>query len=129
MLPNWIFVMLGGGLGATGRYLMGDWIARRWTETLIPLGTLGVNILGCLLIGLLAGLMDGRQGPQSQARHFLIIGLMGGFTTYSSFGLETLQLMNGAHFASALTHMGLHLILGLVAVWVGWTFSQSLKLT
>jgi len=128
-MPNWLFVMSGGALGALGRYLLGGWINGRWTKAFIPFGTLGVNILGCLLIGILAGLMEGRQGSDSQSRHFLIIGLMGGFTTYSSFGLETLQLMNGAHFGSALTHMGLHLILGLVAVWAGWTFSQSLKLT
>ncbi|MCK5148508.1 fluoride efflux transporter CrcB [bacterium] len=128
-MPAWIYIIGGGGLGALSRYLIGGWINKRWTDVAIPLGTLGVNIIGCLVIGLLAGFMDGRYESDSPARHFLLIGLMGGFTTYSSFGLETLHLMRDAHMGSALAHMGLHMTLGLLAVCAGWYVSQQLKLT
>ena len=127
-MPNWVFVVTGGGMGALGRYLIGGWINRRWTQSAIPFGTLGVNILGCLIIGLLAGLLEGRHGDESPARHFLMVGLMGGFTTYSSFGLETLHLMRGDQMGHAMAHMGLHLVLGLVAVWLGFALSRSIRL-
>ena len=83
-----LLVLLGGGLGSAARYLVAVWMADRFGP-FFPWGTLTVNILGSLLIGLLATLADelGSLGPE--VRLFLIVGVLGGFTTFSSFSLET----------------------------------------
>ena len=89
-----LLVLLGGGIGSAARYLTGVWITERLGAA-FPWGTLVVNVVGSFLIGLIATLADerGRLGPD--LRLFLVGGVLGGFTTFSAFSLETLRLLDG----------------------------------
>ena len=86
-----VLVLVGGGLGSAARYLAGVWIARHLGAA-FPWGTLSVNVAGSFLIGLLATVADEAGGIGPHARVFLVVGVLGGFTTFSSFSLETWRL-------------------------------------
>ena len=125
-MTNLLLVGAGGFVGALARYLMSGWIHRVVPVAGFPLGTLSVNVMGCSLIGLVAGLAESRQllGPES--RSFLMIGLLGAFTTYSTFGYETLALARDAEILKAIANIGLHLVLGLAAVWLGGVAARAM---
>lgn len=91
-----------------------------WTGTAFPWGTLAVNVSGCLLIGALSGIADGRGAVTPAARAFLMIGVLGGFTTFSSFGYETLQLTRDGEVGRALINVALNILVGLAAAWGGY---------
>jgi CrcB protein len=91
-----------------------------------PYGTLAVNVLGCLVIGFLAGLAETRAAFTSEARLFLFVGILGGFTTFSSFALETFSLARDTQNVAALMNIGLQLILGLLAVWIGNVLAHAM---
>lgn len=119
-------LLVGGGgfLGSVSRYLLGGWV-HRWTGVAgFPVGTLAVNLLGCLAIGWLAGLAEARQVLTAEVRLFLLIGFLGGFTTFSSFGWETLSMARGGETLPALGNAGLNLAGGLGAVWVGLALAR-----
>ncbi|MGE0639784.1 MAG: fluoride efflux transporter CrcB [Thermoanaerobaculia bacterium] len=115
---------LGGFVGSAGRYLVGGWVHRLVPASLFPWGTLTVNVLGCLLIGLLAGLAELRQLFGADVRTFLLIGLLGGFTTFSSFAWETLALGRDAGLARAFGNIAAQLVLGLAAAWAGLALAR-----
>jgi CrcB protein len=114
-----LWVALGGGLGSVLRYVVSgavqDWSGRAD----FPAGTLAVNVLGCLVIGLLSQLAEARGALSPEARAFLIVGALGGFTTFSSFGNETMNLWRDGQGGLALGNVGAQLVLGLGAVWLG----------
>lgn len=114
----YFLVGLGGGLGAVARYALGDAV-HRLAGPSFPAGTLVVNVLGCLLLGAVMGIAEVRPALTRETRLFLAVGLLGGFTTFSSFGYETLQLLRGGQFGLAALNAGGHLFLGLCAVWLG----------
>lgn len=114
-------VALGGFFGAAGRYLLAGAVHRLFTNATFPYGTLVVNISGCLLIGLFAGLSDSRQLFSPEFRSFMLLGVLGGFTTYSSFGYETFALFTDGEMIRAAANVVLHVLLGLFAVWLGYT--------
>lgn len=115
-----LLVGLGGAIGAVSRHLLGVWLLPLSTEYRFPLGTLAVNVIGCFLIGVLAAFFQ-RHAPAEQAlRPFLITGILGGFTTFSAFGLETFELIRRGEPATALLYVAASLVLGLLAVWGGW---------
>lgn len=116
----------GGFTGAICRYVLGGLVSRIANPSTFPYGTLVVNVLGCLLIGFGGGLIETRQFFTPEARAFIFIGLLGGFTTFSTFGLETFNLAAHGQMAAALSYLGLHLILGLSAVWLGHILSRFL---
>lgn len=88
---TYLWIAIGGALGSVLRFACSEWIQVRWPT--FPWGTLFVNVLGSLLIGLLAAFSEaGRLGDSLSLRHFLMIGVLGGFTTFSSFSLQTLML-------------------------------------
>jgi fluoride exporter len=91
-MRNYVLVFLGGGLGAVARYWLSGWIPGK-IESDLPLGTLAVNILGCFLIGLLMSAFEERFLTQPSLRVFLTIGILGGFTTFSTFSFETVALI------------------------------------
>lgn len=91
---------------------------------MFPWGTLGVNIIGCFFIGLFFGLGESRQLFSSQTRLFLLVGVLGGFTTFSTFGLESINLLRDGEAARALANVLLHVIVGLGAVWAGFICSR-----
>lgn len=112
--------MLGSALGGGGRFLLSGWVADRFGST-FPWGTLIVNVSGCFVIGFFATLTDpaGRYLAGPTERQFFMTGVLGGYTTFSSFGLQTLNLArNGEWFAAAANSFG-SLGLCLLAVWLG----------
>jgi len=118
-MERWIFVGLGGLVGTLGRYAIGGWIARMKGGSTFPIETLVINVVGCLLIGLLAGLSETRGIFSPSTRGFLFIGLLGGFTTFSTFGYETFQLLRDGQVGAGLGSVALQITLGLGAVWAG----------
>jgi CrcB protein len=115
---QWLLVFAGGGIGSLARYLTALWMAA-WFGAVFPFGTLTVNVIGSLLIGFLATLADERGIIGPQARLFLVVGLLGGFTTFSSFSLETFRLARDGETMAALLNVTGNLGLCLVCVWLG----------
>ncbi len=115
---NLLAVFVGGGLGACARYLL-QGAVYRWTGTGFPYGTLVVNVLGCLVIGVLMTSFEDRFLVGSTVRLFLTVGILGGFTTFSSFSYETIALFLEGSVAAGLANAGLSLIFCLTATWLG----------
>jgi CrcB protein len=120
-LRSLLLVAFGGALGSAARYAVGGWVHASFPRVALPIGTLAVNTSGCFVIGVLAALVEVRQLLSPQVRLLLMIGVLGGFTTFSSFALETLALARDAQFARALSNAGAQLALGLAAVWLGYS--------
>ena len=118
---NILLVGLGGALGSIARYLVSTWVQTTAKNVNFPFGTLTVNLVGCFVIGFLAQLAEARGVFSSESRAFVFIGILGGFTTFSSFGNETLNLARGGEMLNALTNIGLNVVIGLFAVWLGRT--------
>lgn len=118
-MTNWLLVALGGAAGSAARYGLGVQ-AGRWLGTAWPWGTFAVNILGGLLMGVLAGWLAHRGGAdQEKWRLLLGVGLLGGFTTFSAFSLETVLLMDRRGVGWAVAYAGLSVVLAVAALWVG----------
>ncbi len=117
---NVLAVAAGGALGAAARYGLSG-LARRWSESGLPLGTLLVNLLGCLLIGLLVPwLLEGRLLVRPEVRAFVLIGLLGGLTTFSTFGYEVFAMINEGQWGRAGWTVLLNNGLGIALVLVGY---------
>jgi fluoride exporter len=116
-----IFVALGGALGSVLRYLLGTWTQSASKSIDFPYGTLAVNLIGCFVIGFLAQLADSRGAFTSGSRVFVFVGILGGFTTFSSFGNETINLFREGETLNALANVGANVIFGLIVVWLGRT--------
>ena len=114
----------GGFLGAILRYALGGWIHNILDNAWFPYGTLVVNVVGCLLIGFLSGLAENRSVFGPEVRLFLFIGILGGFTTFSSFAYETFSLARYTENLSAVINVFAQLILGLMGVWFGNTLAR-----
>jgi fluoride exporter len=116
----YLWVALGGALGSTGRYWLSGVVAQAVGET-FPWGTLIINVSGSFIIGFFAVLTgpDGRVYASSTARQFVMIGICGGYTTFSSFSLQTLNLMNDGEWVRAGSNIGFSVVLCLLAVWAG----------
>ena len=127
-MQNYIWVAIGGALGTTGRYWLSGLVARLIGET-FPWGTLLINVTGSLLIGFFATLTgpDGRVFVGSTARQFVIIGICGGYTTFSSFSLQTLNLMNDSEWIYAGANILLSVVLCLIGVWAGYMLATNLN--
>lgn len=121
---NLFLVGAGGFLGSISRYAVGGAVHRFLDNPWFPYGTATVNIVGCFIIGLLGGLLDSRQLFSPETRLFLMVGFLGGFTTFSSFGYETITLARDAQLLSAFWNVGLQIFLGLSAVWLGLNLSR-----
>ena len=115
-----IIVGLGGFVGASARFMLGGLVHRLIDVGTFPLGTSVVNVLGCLIIGFLGGLSDVHQMMGPSQRLFLLVGVLGGFTTFSTFAYDTLSLAHSLDMAKAMTNVGLHVIIGLAAAWAGY---------
>jgi len=115
---NYLLVFAGGGLGAAARYGLQGLIYEK-TGTGFPYGTLVVNVLGCLVIGALMSAMEERFLVHPSVRIFLTIGVLGGFTTFSSFGFETVSLFRDGEIFLGLTNAIGTMVLCLVGTWIG----------
>ena len=114
----------GGFLGAILRYAVGGWVHNLSNNAWFPYGTLVVNSAGCLLIGFLSELAENRSVFGPEVRLFLFIGVLGGFTTYSSFAYETFSLARDTQNLAAAANILAQLILGLGGVWFGNTLAR-----
>ena len=123
-LPQLLWVGVGGFLGSVCRFVVSGFFNRLSPVLAFPTGTLAVNILGCFLIGLLYGLAESRNILGTDTRIFLFIGVLGGFTTYSTFGFESLALLKDGEFFKTSANILLHVIVGLLAVWIGDTLGR-----
>jgi CrcB protein len=118
---NVLLVGIGGALGSITRFLVSGWVQTASRNVNFPFGTLAVNITGCFTIGFLAQLSESQGLFTSESRAFVFIGILGGFTTFSSFGNETINLLRGGEMLGALANVGANVITGLFAVWLGRT--------
>ena len=114
-----LLVGAGGFVGAILRYLATGWVYQALNKPWFPYGTLAVNLIGCFVIGFLGGIAEERRFFSQEVRLFVFVGLLGGFTTYSSFGFETSMLIRDARLLGASLNVGIHIIAGLAAVWLG----------
>ena len=118
---NILFVAFGGALGSVSRYLLGTWIQSVSKSIDFPYGTLTVNLIGCFVIGFLSQLAETRGVFTSESRALVFVGILGGFTTFSSFGNDTINLLRDGDTFNALANVGANVILGLALVWLGRT--------
>ncbi len=114
-----LFVGLGGAAGSMLRWAVG-----RWLNVGFPWGTLAVNVVGCIVVGLLFGLIERGQLSSPAVRVLLVAGFCGGFTTFSAFMGENLSMLRGGEFLQFALYAGGSLILGLAAVWLGWLIAK-----
>lgn len=118
-------VALGGAIGALGRYWMSTWIYARLGAD-FPWGTLAVNVLGSLIMGFLYILLLERATLDPLWRALLMVGLLGAFTTFSTFSIETLSLLQSAQFLKAGLNIMLSVLLCITAAWLGLTIGRQL---
>ncbi len=118
-MGNVLLVGVGGFLGSVLRYLLSGLVQEWAGRDDFPVGTLAVNVLGCLLIGLLSQLAEARGAFSPETRALVFIGILGGFTTFSSFGNETMNLWRDGEDFLAFVNVAAQLVLGLGAVWLG----------
>lgn len=124
IMTTLVLVFIGGGLGSAARYLIGVWALRRFGPS-FPYGTAIVNLIGCFALGVVAHFAASLAWTP-EARAATVAGLLGGFTTYSSFNHETLMLMANGAAASALANVAVTLAGGLVAGWLGLVVARQL---
>lgn len=117
MLITVLQVALGGAIGASLRYLVGVWIGHNWGHWVFPLGVLTVNILGSFIMGALVVFLAHKGLTHWNA--LLATGMLGGFTTFSSFSLETWRLMDTGRYELAITYVGLSVVVSIVALILG----------
>ena len=117
-------VGVGGFLGAVGRYALSG-LAQRWLGSGFPYGTLLVNVVGCLALGGVWGLVEYRQMYSMNARLFLATGILGGLTTFSTFGYETFAQLRDEQYALAAANVAANVIVGIGAVMVGWFLAKA----
>jgi CrcB protein len=121
---TWLLVALAGGVGSLLRYALGGWLARS-TGGVFPWETLCINVAGCLAIGCLAALVDRGALLSPAVRMALMAGLLGGFTTFSSFALETFRLAEDAQWVRAGLYVLATNTIGFLAVWAGYRALQA----
>ena len=109
----------GGFIGAVLRFLISSWVQTRSGSIVFPFGTLAVNMIGCLLIGFLTYLVETRSFFSTETRSFILIGLLGAFTTFSTFGIETLALIRDNRIDLAALNAGSQVVIGVGLVWLG----------
>lgn len=123
-LTKAFIVGFGGFLGSMARYWVGG-LVHSYLGGGLPYGTLAVNLLGCFAIGGVLCLVEGRGTLGPEARLFFVMGILGGFTTFSAFGYETLELLRDGSRALATANVIANVALGILAVWLGWALASA----
>ena len=121
-----MLVGLGGFFGSGLRFALGGWVQRLFPYSQLPLGTMTVNVVGCLLIGFLGGLAEQRQLMDTGLRLFLLVGVLGGFTTFSTFAYESLALAQDSLYLKMLVNIIGQVTLGFSAAWLGLVAARFL---
>ena len=122
----YLWVAIGGAIGSVGRFWLSGLVAAKFGET-FPWGTLIINVTGSFIIGLVAGLTltPERVGMHPDVRIFLMVGICGGFTTFSAFSLQTLELLQNGELWPAAGYVVGSVVLCLIAVWGGWLLGRA----
>lgn len=118
MIIKILMVGAGGFVGAVARYTLSDWV-HRFSKGSFPHGTLIVNVLGCFFIGILMGWVQVRHDLTPNQRLILITGFLGSLTTFSTFGYETLALLENGYLKLGLGNIATNLVLGILSVYLG----------
>lgn len=124
-MSHLLLVGAGGAIGSMARYLLGVWTLQRWGPG-FPWGTLGVNVTGSFLIGLLAELIMHKFGASAEMRLFLITGVLGGYTTFSAFSLDAIMLFERGDVALALGYVAASVVLSILAVFAGLALMRAM---
>lgn len=124
MLKNLVIVAIGGGVGSALRYLLQETLHKQ-LDNFEPYGTFVVNILGCLLLGLLAGYAEQEKLINSSLNLLLISGFCGGFTTFSTFALQGNTLFISSKPIQAILYIGLSVVVGLLAAYLGYKLAKA----
>jgi len=119
-----LLVALGGAVGSVARYKISGWVLHHTIDWKFPAGTFAVNVLGCLVAGILAGLAEKHDLFSADARLLLFTGVLGGFTTFSAFGLETMFLIRRGDVLIAGSNIVLSVVAGLFALWLGLSMAS-----
>ena len=122
-----LWIGMGGFLGAVLRYMVSGSVQLFFSDTAFPLGTLIVNLIGSFVIGLLSVVSETQDIFSLESRSFVFVGLLGAFTTFSTFGNESFNLFQSGNTGGAWGNIGLHIGLGLAAVWLGRAAGQALR--
>ncbi len=117
-MDRYVVVLAGAGLGGLMRYALGTWIMAKYGGR-FPLGTFLINVSGAFLIGLLMAVLTERMHPHPNWRLFLVVGVLGGYTTFSSFEYETYQAVRDGARAMGLLYLTGSVLAGYLAVWLG----------
>lgn len=123
MLKTIIYIAIGGAIGSVLRFFTTVLVSKFWSDH-FPLATFIANFIGCFLIGLFMGFLAKNQLEDSNLKWFLITGFCGGYTTFSTFGMENYNLLQNNNSLIAFAYIASSIILGLFAVWVGLTLSK-----
>jgi CrcB protein len=119
-----IVIGVGGAIGALARYLLGGAV-HRLVPGFFPYGTFVVNLLGCLIFGVIVGIAESRVAIGPIGRAFILIGVLGGFTTFSSFTYETFELVRGGQMWPALVNVSGQVGLGFLGLWAGFALGRA----
>lgn len=119
-MKGMLLVALGGAFGSVARYKMSGWVLQHTLDWRFPAGTFAVNVLGCLVAGVLAGLAEKHDLLTAEMRLLLFTGVLGGFTTFSAFGLETMYLLKRGDWPVAAANVVVSVLAGLAALALGF---------
>ncbi len=122
-MPVWVYVAAGGAVGAWLRYALSGWVYR-WLGAWFPWGTMTVNLLGSLVMGVALAVVELRV-IRPELRMFFLVGIIGAFTTFSTFELETLQYLREGEWVLAALYFAGSAFLGLLLVWFGWQLTRG----
>lgn len=119
-MKSLLLVAAGGALGSMARFKLSGWVLHQTANWRFPAGTLAVNLIGCFIAGLLAGMAVKQEVFPAEVRLLLFTGLLGGFTTFSAFGLETLLLLKRGAAGVAFANVAISVVIGLLLAWLGY---------
>jgi CrcB protein len=119
----WLAVAAGGALGSMARYAFSTAILRV-TGSLFPVGTFAVNFVGCVVFGVVIGVAEHRVNLTPETRAFVLVGLLGGFTTFSTYAFESIGLLRDGQFSSAALNIVGQVACGLVGMWVAYVITK-----